>query len=451
MFDSEIDSWYDCKRGDDLNEMQTVNDAENRNDVCLFSCDRSKNFATDDFERRSSRSNGLIRYDTIPASSRSSTEVRFINPAIYAETLNDEDIEHEVEIQVKINPKNDGHLIRNCGDSAGMSDMMSTLSINNDLAASFMDHAGDQGSAQETYRCYSLNSPTTSASLQSDIVRSKSVTSCKLANRVERRCKIAERTGNSYDVCSTGQIEPEVEQRYTFNGHRTVEVSSSISSMRISKSRPNESGAVKKITYSEWMRRKQEMARRRKEEEDLFERQRQMEEERLAREKQERECRERENFLKWSERKKKEEEKKKAAMEKELKLQKQLKEVEDKTAVVKTLYLRQWARKKKEEEKARRKKEEMKREQEEEERKKRLEKSTRAYENWRKMAKNKPRPATQGLLPHQKVKPAYINPTPWQRIVDDTEDIVEENAFNVGGKGQTQPKISNKKSATSYQ
>ncbi|KAK9298136.1 hypothetical protein QLX08_008452 [Tetragonisca angustula] len=414
-------------------------------------CDRSKNFATDDFERRSSRSNGLIRYGTIPASSRSSTEVRFINPAIYAETLNDEDIEREVEIQVKVNPKNDGHPIRNCGDSAGMSDMMSTLSINNDLAVSFMDHAGDQGSAQETYRCYSLNSPTTSASLQSDIVRSKSVTSCKLANRVERRCKIAERTGNSYDVCFTGQIEPEVEQRYTFNGHRIVEVSSSISSMRMSKDGPNESGAVKKITYSEWMRRKQEMARRRKEEEDLAERQREMEEERLAREKQERECRERENFLKWSERKKKEEEKKKAAMEKELKLQKQLKEVEDKTAVVKTLYLRQWARKKKEEEKARRKKEEMKREQEEEERKKRLEESTRAYENWRKMAKNKPKPATQGLLPHQKVKPAYINPTPWQRIVDDTEDIVEENAFNVDRKEQIQLKINNKKSAASYQ
>ena len=146
-----------------------------------------------------------------------------------------------------------------------------------------------------------------------------------------------------------------VEYRYTFNGHRIVEVSSSISSMRMSKDGPNESGAVKKITYSEWMRRKQEMARRRKEEEDLAERQREMEEERLAREKQERECRERENFLKWSERKKKEEEKKKAAMEKELKLQKQLKEVEDKTAVVKTLYLRQWARKKKEEEKGKRK------------------------------------------------------------------------------------------------
>ena len=216
MFDSEIDSWYDCQRGDDMNE--TVNDAESRNDVCLLSRDRSKNFlASNDGEKRSSRSNGLIRYGTeVPASSRFGTEVRFINPAIYAETLNDDDIEHEVEIQVKMNPKNDRHPIRNCGDSAGMSDMMSTLSINNDLAASFMDHAGDQGSAQETYRCYSLNSPTTSASLQSDIVRSKSVTSYKLANRVERRCKIAERTGNSYDVCSTEQTEPEV-QRYFFD------------------------------------------------------------------------------------------------------------------------------------------------------------------------------------------------------------------------------------------
>ncbi|XP_033349901.1 uncharacterized protein LOC117233577 [Bombus vosnesenskii] len=474
MLDNDVDSWYDCKR-DDINEMHSVNDAEARNGVCLISSSRWKNVASDDSRRRTgtSRSNGTIRCGTIPTSSRSGTEVRFINPAIYAETLNGEDVEHEVEIEAKVGSRDDERFARNCGDSAGISDMMSTLSINNDLAASFMDHAGDQGSAEETYRCYSLNSPTTCASLRSGIVRSKSVTSCKHSNRIERRCKIADRADNSYDLCSTRDIEWKMQSRYTFNGQRVVQVStSSISDVRITGNGRNESDVGKKITYGEWMRKKQEMARRKKGEKDEAERQRQMEEDRLAREKEERECRDRENFVKWSEMKKKEEEKKKAVVEKELEFQKQLKDLEDKAAVAKTLYLRQWARKKKEEERGKesigvflrlvddlciydvcvacQKKEEMKRKKHEEERKKRLEESTKAYENWRKMAKNKPKPATQGLLPHQKAKPAYVNPTPWQRIVDDGEDV-EQDASNVGGKTQGQPRMSSKRSAVSRQ
>lgn len=54
------------------------------------------------------------------------------------------------------------------------------------------------------------------------------------------------------------------------------------------------------------------------------------------------------------------------------------------------------------------------------------------------------------LLAHQKAKPAYVNPTPWQRIIDDTEDV-EEDAFNVGRKTQSQLKISSKRNATSFQ
>ncbi|OAD60254.1 hypothetical protein WN48_06104 [Eufriesea mexicana] len=403
MFDSDTDSWYDWKRGNDINEMHGVNNAETRNSVCMISSDRLKNFPSDDGERRTSRSNGMIRCDAIPASSRSNTEVRFINPAIYAETLNDQDVEHEVEIQVKVGTKNDGIVVANCGDSAEMCDMMSTMSLNNDLAASFMNYAGDQGSAQETYRCYSLNSPDTSASLQSGIIRSKSVISYGAPNHIERRCRITDSADNSKERCCSRQIDSEV-QRYAFNGHRVVQVStSSISSIRISENRSNASDVVKKITYSEWIRRKQELTRRRKEEEDLAERQKQIEAERLIREKEERESREKENFVKWSERKKKEEEQKKAVVGKELELQKQLKEVEDKASVVKTLYLRQWARKKKEEEKA-----------------------------------------------HQKAKPTYVNPTPWQRIVEDAEDL-EEDELSVGKKARSQPKISSKRSAMSYQ
>ncbi|XP_076759162.1 uncharacterized protein LOC143428286 [Xylocopa sonorina] len=441
MFDSDVDSWYDWKGSDDINEMYKT-----KSGIRLTG---STNFPSDDAQKEGSRTNGLIHCHGIPTSSRSDIH-RYINPAIYAEKLNDDEVEQEVEIRVKISSKDDGRVIANRGDTAEMNDTMSSLSINNDLAASCVNHAGDQCSTQDTYRCYSLNSPTTSASVQSGVLRSKSVTSCTASNRIERRCRIADRIENNDELCSSGQIDSEV-QRFTFNGHRVVQVStSSISSTRISENRSNDSDVVKKITYSEWIRRKQEMARRRREEKDLMERQKQMEVERLAREKEERESRERENFLKWSERKRKEEERKKAVVEKELELQKQLKEIEDKTSIVKTLYLRQWARKKKEEEKARQKKEEMKQKQLEEERKKRLEESTKAYENWRKMAKNKPKPATQGLLPHQKAKPAYVNPTPWQRIIDDPEDV-EEDASNVDRKTQSQPKIINKRSARSYQ
>ncbi|KOC65524.1 hypothetical protein WH47_00494 [Habropoda laboriosa] len=426
MLDSDVDSWYDWKQGDNTNEMYTGSNDNTKNGVQLISSDCSRNFISDDSPRGNSRSNGLICYGGMPTSSRSGPEIRFINPAIYAETLNNEDVEHEVEIRVKVSSKDDGQIMANCGDSAKINNMMSALSIDNNLTTPYVNQAGDQVSAQETYRCYSLNSPGTSASLQSSVARSKSVTSCRSSNGVERRCKIARehKTDSSNELYRDIDTE---EQRYTINGHRIVQVStSSLSSIRISEDKSNESDLAKKISYTEWTRRKEQVARRKKEEEDQVERKKQEEVERLAREKEDRESRERENFLKWSKRKKKEKERKKAVVEKEMELQKQLKQVEDKASVVKTLYLRQWARKKKEEEKARQKKEEIKQKQIEEERKKRLEDSTKAYEKWRKTAKNKPKPATQGLLPHQKAKPAYVNPTPWQRIVDDIEDFQED-------------------------
>ncbi|XP_076241346.1 uncharacterized protein LOC143183606 [Calliopsis andreniformis] len=438
MVDSDVDSWYDWRQGDDFNEMHR---GRNANDVQLMGSDRYNHLTTDSNRKGSSQSNGLIRYSTTPTSSISGPEVRFINPAIYAETLNDEDEEHEVQIRVKVSSNDSGQIEGNCGDFTEVSDVMSTLSIKNDLATSYVNHAGDQVLAQETYRCYSLNSPTTPTSFESGIVRSKSVISCKPSSRVERRCKIAGRAETNDELCSA---------RYALNGHQVVQISTtSLSSINISETRSNENEMVKKLTYSEWTRRKLEMARQRKEEQDLAERKKQMEAQRQAREKEEREKRERENFLKWTERKKKEEERKKAEVEKELELQKQLKDFVDNAAVAKTLHLRQWARKKKEEEKARQKKEEIKKKQDDEEKKKRLEESMKAYENWRKMAKNKPKPATQGLLPHQKAKPAYVNPTPWQGIVDDSEDV-EVNPSNAR-KMQNQPKISSKRRCTSYQ
>ncbi|XP_003703222.1 uncharacterized protein LOC100882665 [Megachile rotundata] len=441
MFDSDIDSWYKWKRGDDINNTCTGINAYAMNGVRLTNSGPLNHSQSNNHLRETSSSNGLLRYDPISTSSKLGSEVRFINPAIYAETVNNDDEEQEVEIRVKVSSKKDGQ-IGNHGDFSQMSDMMTTLSINNDLATSFGDHSGDPNSAQETYRCYSLNSPT--ASYKSEVMRSKSVTSCRPTTRIERRCKIID-IGDKDDRMCARQINSG-EERYVVNGHRVS--TTSLSSIRISESRSNDGEYLKKITYSEWIRRKQETIRRKKEEEEQAEKRKQMEAEKLAREKEEKESRERENFLKWTEKKKREEEKKKAMVEKELNLQKQLKEFEDETAVVKSLHLLQWNRKKKEQERARRKKEEMKQKQLEEEKQRRLEESRKAYENWRKMAKNKPKPATQGLLPHQKAKPAYVNPTPWQRIVEDTEES-EENGSNYR-KTQGQSKINPRRQPLSY-
>lgn len=202
MVDSDVDSWYDWRLGDDLNEMHHGRNVNVSNDAHLIGSDRFNHLTTNDKRKESSRSNALTRYSTTPTSSTSGPGVRFINPAIYAETLNDEDEEHEVEIRVKVSSKDNGQIGGNCGDFTEVSDVMSTLSIKNDFATSFVSHAGDQASAQETYRCYSLNSPATPGSLESGIVRSKSVISCKPSTRVERRCKIAGRADNDDELCS---------------------------------------------------------------------------------------------------------------------------------------------------------------------------------------------------------------------------------------------------------
>ncbi|KZC07177.1 PREDICTED: stress response protein nst1-like [Dufourea novaeangliae] len=445
MVDSDADRWYDWKR-DNFNDLLHGRNVNAGNDARLTGPDQFNRSTYNDSQEGNFCSNGFVNHAAIPGSSSSGAEVRFINPAIYAETLNNEDEEREIEIRVKVSSKDNGLPIEgNCGDSTEMSDVMSTLSIKNDLDASFANHAGDQASAQDTYRCYSLHS---SGSLESGPLRSKSVISCGAPNRVERRCRIVGRADGSDKLCSARLLDPEV-QRFTLNGHRVVQVStSSLSSISISETRSSKDDLLKKIPYSEWMRRKQQMARQKKEEEDQVERKKQMEAERLAREKEERESRERENFLKWNERKRKEEERKKEILEKKLEMEKKLNEFKDNNAVVQILCLRQWARKKEEEEKARQKKEAIKQRQIDEEKKKRLEESTKAYENWRKNAKNRPKPATQGLLPHQKAKPSYVNPTPWQGIVNESED--DEESFSNGKRTPSQQAKTSSKKGTAY-
>jgi len=97
------------------------------------------------------------------------------------------------------------------------------------------------------------------------------------------------------------------------------------------------------------MRKKHEAAQRTREKEELALKKRQEEEEREAQKKEERARLERENFLKWIERKRQQELDRRAMLENELELQRRLKEIEDNLAGAKTTYLRRWFHKKKEE------------------------------------------------------------------------------------------------------
>lgn len=133
------------------------------------------------------------------------------------------------------------------------------------------------------------------------------------------------------------------------------------------------------------------------------------------------------------------------------------------------------------------KKESVKQKKAEEEKKIRFQDSMKAYEKWREKAKNTPRPATQGLLrelffyfaeyssnflificvkqiinlinhhdnfnvwflftAHQKAKPLFTNPTPWQPLVDNTSDTsdTEYHADQIKTSGTTNKSQRSKK------
>ncbi|KAK2575085.1 hypothetical protein KPH14_008815 [Odynerus spinipes] len=423
-------------------------------------------YSTDDFSRgyaidrdipdftRQSRCHPKLK------NSSSGPEVRIINPAIYAESINTEDSEEETtDIRIRVDRTSKIKIIdngttnkrfveANCGDTAATTNALSSLSLKEAFVASPTDFAGDQVSSPETYRCYFPTSNAPSSIDASSARRSEFAgDAVKSVSRVERRCRIGEKTNDdsqgfvANDFLSARQNDQPEVQRYVLNGHRVVHITTgSIASSELSH-RVDESALARKNAHEEWLRKKQMYLQQKKEEEEMLEIKKREEEERLARDKEEKERREKENFLKWAERKKKEEADKKAALDKELELERQLKDLEDKAVVAKALCLRQWARKKEEKQKAQQKERQMKNQQIEEERKRRQEESLKAYEEWREKSKNRPKPATQGLLPHQAAKPAFVNPTPWQKLIDDDSDNAEED----GKKAKAKRKIKNKK------
>ncbi|KAM0736667.1 hypothetical protein ACS0PU_006316 [Formica fusca] len=378
-------------------------------------------------------------------------EIRYINPAIYTESIGEE--EHDDVAQIH-RPENDrycnGHLI----DAYHNDSEPSTMDLPSMKDATNVDHAIEHpvqdGTGRSTYRCYSTSLSDTTLFSEPSTVRSMDQSSGRTA-QIERRCKISSVSAN------VGQNEAIKQDKYRENrpdNRQVVRISMtslstgpSISDYQVS----NGADLGKRIGHSEWIRRKDEATQRKKEEEERAAKKRQEEEERMVREKEARTQLEKENFLKWVERKRQQELERKAILENELELQRRLKEIEDKAAVAKALYLRQWIQKKKEEQKTRHKEQEMRQRKMIEERERRLELSSKAYEKWRENSRNKPKPATQGLLPHQKAKPAYVNPIPWQSIVEIDSDEAQENAFNDKKGNINQLKMNGRKTIAAHQ
>jgi len=143
--------------------------------------------------------------------------------------------------------------------------------------------------------------------------------------------------------------------RYVLDGRQVVRISTTSlpieSNVNERHQVSNGSDLGRRIAHSEWMRKKFEAGQRAREKNERDAKKRQEEKEREAREKEERARLEKENFLKWIERKRQQELDRRAMLENELELQRRLKEIEDNLAGAKTTYLRQWFQKKKEEQK----------------------------------------------------------------------------------------------------
>ncbi|KAI4474481.1 hypothetical protein M0802_015585 [Mischocyttarus mexicanus] len=460
MTDDNINFSYNWKDKDNFIRMYNKNLDKVYDNVKTLNLKYSSDTSQNDFTENPSIENDLgvqlNSHEKLKSSSSSGSEFRFINPAIYVESLNTEDNEKEIttNIRIGIDRTNNKTKIFDNGDANDCrffevdnndetkrtaTDMLSTLSLKKALASSRGDLATDDIFSPETYRFYFSTSSTGSSIGTCSARHSESVVNAKpISHRVERRCKIANDEIIKRDhrsVLSNGMIvDKEMDQssaqaqRYVLDGHRVVHISTtSIASSNNSQMNEEPFLMARKCAHEEWLRKKQIYLQRKKEKEDMMKTKEREEEERLERERVEKERREKENFVKWTERKKKEEAGKKAALENEMKLEKQLKELEEKTVVAKALCLRQWARKKEEEQKAQEKALQLKEQQEEEERKRRQQKSMKAYKEWQEKSKNRPKPATQGLFPHQAAKPAFINPTPWQKLIDEDSNDGQED------------------------
>ncbi|EFN87094.1 hypothetical protein EAI_06770 [Harpegnathos saltator] len=301
---------------------------------------------------------------------------RYVNSAIYTESVSKEEQEDRT-IKTEIKSGSDR-------DRQREDDYKMRIDINcdnckpSDIAVAdvpFCNATKDETSEEavtgrNTYRCYSTALP--DAALPLVPCTAHTTASSGMTARIERRCKIDNVMEN---VCQDEVVRHE---RYILDNRQVVRIStrSLLSDPNVSNCQMSrESDFARRISHSEWIRRKREAAQRKREDEKQVAKKRQEEEEKIAQEKEERARLEKENFLKWMEGKRRQELDRKVMFQNELELQKRLKKIEENATVVKALYLRQWIRKKKEEQRA-----------------------------------------------HQKAKPAYVNPIPWQPIIEIDSD-----------------------------
>ncbi|OXU20244.1 hypothetical protein TSAR_003236 [Trichomalopsis sarcophagae] len=246
---------------------------------------------------------------------------------------------------------------------------------------------------------------------------------------MERRCRLFDENDDERYTCVTDNEEEPQEShlhqhRKSPTAMHEMEASNSWSTASLSSGRHRLNGVplLRQISYEDWAREKRLKLLNRREEERRAEERKREAEEREAREREARERRDNESYLGWLERKRREQTLKRQLLDKELELQHRLHELENKAKSAKDVCLKDWCRKKDELIKSYEKEELVRKKKAEEEKERRLQESSKAYEKWREKSRNTPKPATQGLLPHQKAKPAFTNPTPWQPLLEKVSD-----------------------------
>ncbi|XP_058794262.1 coiled-coil domain-containing protein 34-like [Phymastichus coffea] len=300
-----------------------------------------------------------------------------------------------------------------CGDSGALTDEFSDLSLS--------QQGEDAVILQPAFSSSSQNTTTTVSSIDRCAIFDDDEDNENLTLELDNKDYV-------YDEYRTYNRQRSSDNEYELTNKpaNTEVVVASLSTTSLSTAascqRLNSTSMSHMLSYENWCSEKHREMQQRKYEQRESELRRRELEERKKREREEKERRDYDCFINWLERKKREESIKKELMEKELNLRKQIQDIEENAKVVKDMTLKKWYRKKEEQQKFLEKKELVKQKKAEEEKQRRFQDSTKAYEKWREKAKYAPRPATQGLLPHQKAKPVFTNPTPWQPLVNNASD-----------------------------
>lgn len=125
--------------------------------------------------------------EDVAKTSSSGPEIRYINPAIYTESVGED--EHDDVAQIHRSDENERYCNGNIIDTNHDDSESSMIDLPSMKEAT--EHPVQNGTGRNTYRCYSTSLPDTALSSESFTIRSADDQSSERTARIERRCKIS--------------------------------------------------------------------------------------------------------------------------------------------------------------------------------------------------------------------------------------------------------------------